>query len=171
MNIQPFIDLAMPDIKLNSPLLREIGTLVRAIHTIYDAKFKHHALQKSQFIFLTRIYENPGISLVDLAYNLKIDKTTNTKSVQKLIRAGYVSKKQDMNDKRIWHLYTSETAAQLYQDLIHEENRMIDICLHSMSSKDQQNINNLIAVMRANVTSDWHITLQKGTSRVTHSPN
>ncbi|WP_376774609.1 MarR family winged helix-turn-helix transcriptional regulator [Clostridium thailandense] len=86
---------------LDSHILREIGTLFRCIHSISDIKFKEINLQKGQFIFLTRICENQGINQIDLSNLLKVDKTTTTKAIQKLIEAGYIEKKRDDNDKRI----------------------------------------------------------------------
>ncbi|MDC9507572.1 MarR family winged helix-turn-helix transcriptional regulator, partial [Clostridioides difficile] len=86
--------------KLTNDILRKIGSLSRAIHSISDIKYKELKLQKGQFTFLTRICENPGINFVDLSNMLKVDKTTTTKAVQKLIEAGYVDKRQDETDKR-----------------------------------------------------------------------
>ena len=44
--------------KLHNDLLRDIGTLARTIHYLHDLHFKELALQRGQFIFLTRICEN-----------------------------------------------------------------------------------------------------------------
>jgi DNA-binding MarR family transcriptional regulator len=122
-------------INLNSQLLRDEGALVRAIHVINEAKFKQYNLQKGQFIFVTRICENLAINLVALSDLLKMDKTTTTKAVQKLISEGYVNKEQDQLDKRIWRLFPTESALQLYDVIIAEENRALEICLRGLSAK------------------------------------
>ena len=70
--------------KLHNDLLRDIGTLARTIHYLHDLHFKELALQRGQFIFLTRICENTGINQNDLSLLLKVDKSTTAKAVQKL---------------------------------------------------------------------------------------
>ena len=76
--------------KLHNDLLRDIGTLARTIHYLHDLHFKELALQRGQFIFLTRICENTGINQNDLSLLLKVDKSTTAKAVQKLTAAGYI---------------------------------------------------------------------------------
>ena len=79
--------------KLHNDLLRDIGTLARTIHYLHDLHFKELALQRGQFIFLTRICENTGINQNDLSLLLKVDKSTTAKAVQKLTAAGSQQKK------------------------------------------------------------------------------
>ena len=80
--------------KLHNDLLRDIGTLARTIHYLHDLHFKELALQRGQFIFLTRICENTGINQNDLSLLLKVDKSTTAKAVQKLTAAGYINRQR-----------------------------------------------------------------------------
>src|SRR5690242_15489958 len=104
--------------QLDSMILREIGTLSRSIHSISDIKFKELKLQRGQYIYLTRICENPGINLIDLTLLLKIDKTSTTKAIQKLEKEGYIERKKDISDKRIIRLYPTEKGFKSYDDII-----------------------------------------------------
>ena len=142
-------------IALNSDILREIGALSRCINSINDVKFKEINLQKGQFTFLTRICENHGINLIDLSNLLKVDKTTTTKAVQKLIEAGYIHKERDAVDKRIWRLYPMEKAQEVYAFIIDEENRSIEICLNNFTSEEKDLVNNLVKKMRENIENHW----------------
>mgnify|MGYP000971730839 FL=1 len=142
-------------IALNSDILREIGALSRCINSINDVKFKEINLQKGQFTFLTRICENHGINLIDLSNLLKVDKTTTTKAIQKLIEAGYIYKERDAVDKRIWRLYPMEKALEVYAFIIGEENRSIEICLNNFTSEEKELVNNLVKKMRENIENHW----------------
>ena len=143
----------MEDLKSN--ILREIGALSRCINSLNDVKFKEISLQKGQFTFLTRICENEGINLIDLSNLLKVDKTTTTKAIQKLIEAGYILKKRDDVDKRIWRLYPQDRAKEIYNFIIEEENRSIDTCLNCFTLEEKELVNKLIAKMRENIESHW----------------
>ncbi|WP_411681287.1 MarR family winged helix-turn-helix transcriptional regulator [Clostridium thailandense] len=123
-----------------------------------DIKFKEIKLQKGQFIFLTRICENQGINQIDLSNLLKVDKTTTTKATQKLIEAGYIDKKRDDVDKRIWRLYPKEKALEVYSFIIEEENRNIKICFNNFSAEEKELVNKLVKKMRENIENDWKET-------------
>jgi DNA-binding MarR family transcriptional regulator len=140
---------------LDSMILREVGTLSRSIHSICDIKFKELKLQKGQFIYLTRICENPGINLIDLTILLKIDKTSTTKAIQKLEAEGYIERKKDINDKRVIRLYPSEKGFKSYDDIINEENKNIEICLKNFSEEEKSIITELIMKMSKNIESEW----------------
>ena len=141
--------------ELDSKILREIGTLSRSIHSICDIKFKELKLQKGQFIYLTRICENPGINFIDLTMLLKIDKTSTTKAIQKLETEGYIDRKKDINDKRVIRLYPTEKGLKSYDDIINEENKNIAICLKDFSEDEKDIVTELIIKMSKNIESEW----------------
>jgi len=92
---------------LKNEILREVGAVARCIQSISDIKYREIKLQRGQFIFLTRICEHPGINLIELSGLLKVDKTSTTKAIQKLLAEGYVLRERDGTDKRMWRLVPS----------------------------------------------------------------
>lgn len=141
--------------KLTNDILREIGSLSRAIHSISDIKYKELKLQKGQFTFLTRICENPGINFIDLSNMLKVDKTTTTKAVQKLVKVGYVDKIQDETDKRGYNLFPTQKSLEVYDLIIKEENRNVKVCLDKFTESEKVVINQLVKRMSKNIETDW----------------
>lgn len=137
--------------RLKSNLLREIGAVARCIQFISDVKYREFKLQRGQFIFLTRICEQPGINLIDLSNILKVDKTTTTKAIQRLISKEYVQRRRDNKDKRMWHLYPTEKAVAIYPLIIDEENRNIDVCLSGFSQEERVIVHRLVKKMSENI--------------------
>jgi len=140
---------------LESYILREIGTLSRCIQIINDSKFKKFDLQKGQFTFLTRICENKGINQIDLSNILKVDKTTTTKAIQKLIEADFVEKKRDITDNRMWRLYPKQKALDVYPLIISEENKNIGICYNDFKDEDKKLVYQMLRKMRENIENEW----------------
>lgn len=132
-----------------------MGTLSRCINSISDIKFKKLNLQKGQFTFLTRVCENPGINQIDLSNLLKVDKTTTTKVMQKLIEAGYINKKRDDIDKRMWRLYPEEKSLDVYTLVIQEENRNIEVCFNNFTEEEKLLAYQLVKKMGENIENDW----------------
>jgi DNA-binding MarR family transcriptional regulator len=140
---------------IKSNILREIGTVARSIQSISDIIFREINLQRGQFIFLTRICEQPGINLIDLSNVLKVDKTTTTKAVQKLLEEGYVHRVRDTVDKRVWHLYPTDKATNIYPYIIDEENNNIDVCFYGFSQEEQAITYRLLQRMGENIEQRW----------------
>lgn len=129
--------------------------LARCIQSISDIKFREIELQRGQFIFLTRICENPGINLVDLSDILKVDKATTTKAVQKLMEQGYIRRERSSEDKRMLYLFPSAKADEVYPYIIDEENRHIESCFTGFNSAEKETIYCLLKRMRQNIEHDW----------------
>ena len=110
---------------------------------------------KRSIYVLTRICEKQGINQIDLSNLLKVDKTTTTKAIQKLIEAGYIDKKRDDIDKRMYRLYPKEKALEIYTFIIEEENRNIEGCLKNFSIEEKELVNKLVKRMRENIEDDW----------------
>lgn len=138
--------------------MREIGSLSRCINSISDIRFKKLNLQKGQYIFLTRICENPGINQIDLSNLLKVDKTTTTKVIQKLIKVGYISKKRDDIDKRMWRLSPKEKGLEIYEVVIQDENKSIGICFNDFTKEEEKLVYQLVEKMRENIEDEWKET-------------
>jgi DNA-binding MarR family transcriptional regulator len=140
---------------LKHEVLREVGMLARCVQSICDIRFRELHLQRGQAIYLARVCERPGINLIDLSNLLKVDKTTTTKVIQKLMAEGYVQKVRDKSDKRAWSLLPTPRARTAYESVIREENRFVDICVGDFSAKDLDKAFVLIRRMRENVEGEW----------------
>lgn len=141
--------------RLENRVLRFVGVLSRSISSRGDIKYKEFNMQKGQHMFLTRICENPEINFIDLSNLLKVDKTTATKAVKKLIEIGYVNKEQDGSDKRGCKLTATKKGLEIYNLLIEEENRQIKICFKDFSEEEKQMANKLLNRMSKNIEEYW----------------
>lgn len=133
-----------------------MGALARTIHAVVEIKFKELGLQKGQFLYLIRIHEHPGINLMQLSTMLKVDKTTTTKAVQKLMDKEFITKEKDPNDKRSYNIYPTSKSVDIYNEIIAEENRNIDICFRGFDGIQKESVYELVRKMRKNIESDWY---------------
>ena len=141
--------------KLEFKVLRFVGTLSRAINSKADSNYKKFDLQKGQYMFITRICENPGINLVNLSNMLKVDQATTTKAVKKLIHIGYLNKQQDENDKRGYKLTPTKKALEIYEVIIKEESKQLNISFKGFSEEEKEMADRLIERMSENIEEYW----------------
>lgn len=88
--------------------------IARALDSISNIEFKELNLTKGQYLYLIRIYENPGIIQEKLSEMIKVDRTTAARAVQKLEVQGFIEKKDDESNKKINRLFTTEKGEQAY---------------------------------------------------------
>ena len=122
---------------LHNYALRKIGTISRIVASRSDVKFKKYDLQKGQHIFVVRICENPGMNLMELTQMLNVDKSTTTKAVQKLERAGYVTKSHPPDNRKSMALFPTEKAKIIYKNIIKEENIRADLCFQGFTEEEK----------------------------------
>lgn len=136
-------------------ILRKLGSLTRTVHAIVEPKFEEYGIKRGQFLYVTRIFENPGINQMTLSHMVKVDKTRAAKSIKKLIEDGFIEKKADDDDKRSHQLYVTDKGKDIYKKIIAEENRQIDVCFKGFSEEEQKLIYELMSRMTENLEEDW----------------
>lgn len=106
-------------------------------------------MHRGQFAFISRIVENEQISFKKLAQNLRLDKTTVTRAIQKLETAGYITKIQDNNDYRLFHLSATKSGIDLYHNIIAEKNQIIDRILENFPVEQLEQLSLIVKDMNA----------------------
>ena len=101
-------------------ILREIGSISRALDSIANIEFKDLELNRGQYLYLTRVFEHPGIISDHLATLLNIDRTTTARGIRKLERAGLIFKEDDETNKKIKHLFVTNTGKKLAKEIERE---------------------------------------------------
>ncbi len=136
---------------LASQHYREMGSIARTLHTRNDARFAGSGLQKGQFVFLTRLCENPGTGIVKLARLAHVDQTTATKAVQKLEIAGYVTRRPDPEDGRSHILAPTEKARTAWSAIVAAENADLEEGLAGFTPDESRQFLDFLVRVRTNL--------------------
>ena len=140
-------------------ILHELGTIARALDSISNVEFKDLKLSKGQYLYLVRIYEQPGIILEELANCLKVDKTTASRAIKKLVANGLIERRTQLDNKKNKPLFVTKKGAQLYPMLRAEQT-----ALKHLTAKQQVQLQQLLQQVRRNIEKDWEI-VKKGQKR------
>ncbi|WP_276732797.1 MarR family transcriptional regulator [Bacillus sp. (in: firmicutes)] len=145
-------------------ILREIGMIARALDSISNIEFKDLDLTRGQYLYLVRIYENPGIIQEKLAEMIKVDRTTAARAIKKLEMQGFIQKRPDEQNKKIKKLYPTEKAKKVYPLLRREGEHSMEVALTGFTSEEKETIFKLVHRVRKNVERDWEY-VKKGNKR------
>lgn len=145
-------------------ILREIGMIARALDSISNIEFKEYDLTKGQYLYLVRIYENPGIIQEKLAEMIKVDRTTAARAIKKLEIHGFIEKKDDEQNKKIKKLYPTEKGKKVYPFIKRENDYSNSVALQGFSEKEAEILFDYLYRVRKNVETDWEF-VKKGNKR------
>ena len=145
-------------------ILREIGMIARALDSISNIEFKEYDLTKGQYLYLVRIYENPGIIQEKLAEMIKVDRTTAARAIKKLEINGFIEKKDDQENKKIKKLFPTEKGKNVYPFIKRENDYSNSVALEGFSDNEMDTIFNLLQRVRNNIEKDWEF-VKKGNKR------
>lgn len=142
-------------------ILREIGMITRAFGVICDIDYKEIKLGKGHHLYLSRIYENPGMVSETIAQILKVDRTTTFKIIKKLCEAGLVEKRRDPDNKKNWHLFCTKKGEEYYKFIISREEFYTEESLKTLSKEEKDILHHLLNKVRKNVETIWEDTKKR----------
>ena len=145
-------------------VLREIGKIARALDSIANIEFKEYQLSKGQYLYLTRIFENPGIIPDKLAEMIKVDRTTAARAIKKLEEKGFIEKKSDSKNKKIRRLFVTAEGAKLAPIIQLENEYSNQIALQNLSTQEVEAFTKTLKTLTANIEEEW-LSVKKGNKR------
>ncbi|KRL87120.1 MarR family winged helix-turn-helix transcriptional regulator [Ligilactobacillus apodemi] len=143
-------------------VLREIGMIARALDSISNVEFKDLALSKGQYLYLVRIYENPGIIQEELANLLKVDKTTASRALKKLMTAGLIMRQNSDKNQKNKHLFVTAQGKELYAIIKRENDHSEKMALTGLTASEKVQLEQLLTKVCQNVAQDWKFVKQGG---------
>ena len=144
--------------------LRDIGKIARALDPIANIEFKEYQLSKGQYLYLIRIFENPGIIPDRLAEMIKVDRTTAARAIKKLEEKGFIRKEADDVNKKIRRLFVTEDGAKLVPIIQLENQYSNQIALQNLSKKEIEAFSKALKIVAATIDKEW-TSVKKGNKR------
>ena len=135
-------------------ILRSIGVIARSLDSISNIEFKQYDLTKGQYIYLARIYENPGIIQEKVAEMIKVDRTTAARAIKKLENNGFIVRKQAPDNKKEKKLYVTKKGEETYPILSREENYSNEVALSGLSDSQKKQVFELLEVVEKNISEN-----------------
>jgi DNA-binding MarR family transcriptional regulator len=87
-------------------------------HGRFKAMLRPYDLTNLQHLVLEGLWYQEGMTAADLGKLLVLDKATLSGILDRMIDAGWIRKKRDPADRRLYRLFTTEKANQAKQELI-----------------------------------------------------
>lgn len=112
-----------------------VGDVARLIRKRFEQGVQRLNLTRAQAQVLGNINMNQGINQSELAERLDIQNMTLTRLVDKLETAGFVERRSDPNDRRMWRLYLTKAAKPILDEMWIVAEEICDDALDGLSEQ------------------------------------
>lgn len=95
-------------------ILADISRLARKE---FDRRVRELGLTRAQWLFLVHLARRPGCSQSDLAESLQVQKISVSRQAARLLRSGWIQRRDCPDDGRAYHLFVAPKAEPLIEKL------------------------------------------------------
>jgi DNA-binding MarR family transcriptional regulator len=106
-------------------------------HGRFKAMLRPYELTNLQHLVLEGLWHRQGVTAADLGKLLVLDKATLSGILDRMIDAGWILKKRDPDDKRLFRVFTTEKADKAKQELIDLRIKANEELLEGFSDKER----------------------------------
>jgi DNA-binding MarR family transcriptional regulator len=94
---------------------RSLGIIVAEISRLarkqFDRRVRQSGLTRAQWLLLYHVARRPGSTQTALAERLRLEKITVSRQAERLARSGWIERRNDARDRRVYRLFVSSEAA------------------------------------------------------------
>ena len=129
-----------------------LSDVARMLRTEADRRARSYSMTRAQWILLSRLESQPGLSQKALAEILEVEPITIARLVDRLEARGLVERRPDPADRRIWRLHLLPEAEPVLADLAHERDALVDQLTAGLDRAALDQIGEGLARMRATLS-------------------
>ena len=138
----------------NMPIMGLIGIVAHKIIQSSQDKYKEVALNKSQAGILFALYRAKSMSQKDLAHQLNVTPPSITSAIQKMEKAGYLTRETDANDQRVMRLSLTEKGESCIEGVKKVASEMEELILYGMSAEEKMLFRRLMLQIYENLEQE-----------------
>ena len=118
--------------------------IFRSSQTYLDKKLKDYELSSGSYPYLLILDKNEGISQNKISEELGCDKAMSARTITKLIKLGYLDRRQDEADSRAYKLYLTENAKVIIPKVLEEVHKLINQVTDGSSEQEKKDTINFL---------------------------
>lgn len=134
--------------------IRLISILHRKNMAYLNSKLKIYDLTTSQVHILLYMSKHSGSSQEEISNYFSIDKASTARTIDSLIKKGYIIKKKNLEDKRAYKLFLTDFALKQNDEILDMFNRWNNAIKADLSSDELDNTYKCLQKMSENMENN-----------------
>jgi MarR family transcriptional regulator, transcriptional regulator for hemolysin len=136
-------------------LERSLGFLLNDVSRLMRQRFDERArdlgLTRAQWRVLTHLRQYEGINQGSLAEILEVETVTLGRHIDRLEDSGWVERRRDPADRRVWRLHLAEKSRPMIDRLTGLANEVREFALTGLSKVDREQLIDTLQAMKSNL--------------------
>jgi MarR family transcriptional regulator for hemolysin len=142
-------------VSFDRDLLIVLHDVARALRTRFDQKARaSHAMTRAQWIILSRLERQPGMSQNEMAAICEVEPITVARLVDRLEARGLVERRNDPSDRRIRRLHLLPAAKPILEDINLARQTMNERIIAGLDQKTREALIDALLVMKENLANE-----------------
>ena len=141
----------MPD-SFDREILYLLNDVARLIKTRADQRARTHGMTRAQWVILSRLERQPGQTQNELAAIVEVEPITIARLIDRLEQAGYVERRADPTDRRVWRLHLTPAAAPILRELKKHKAELRDEVTQGVDRAELDQLIDGLLKLKANLT-------------------
>jgi DNA-binding MarR family transcriptional regulator len=117
----------------------------------FDTELKKHGLSLALWPTLMCLWEEEGVTQREIALKSKVESSTTTRTLDKLVALELVERRNDPNSRRSFRIYLTDAGRDLKETLLPIPMAINNDLLSSLDTQEQKQIINLLKKLVADV--------------------
>lgn len=136
-------------------LLNDVSRLMRQR---FDERARGLGLTRAQWRVLGHLRRYEGINQGSLAEILEVETVTLGRHIDRLEDAGWVERRRDPADRRVWRLHLAEKSRPMIDRLTDLSTEVREFALGGLSKLDRDHLIATLQIMKDNLAAKNHAT-------------
>jgi MarR family transcriptional regulator, transcriptional regulator for hemolysin len=129
-----------------------IHDVARLLRTRADARARMFGMTRAQWMILVRLESHPGISQNELAALIEVEPITVARLIDRLQTRGFVERRADPADRRIWRLHLTSGSAPMLKEVARVRGELNEMLIANLPAKELENAMECLLQMKNNLT-------------------
>jgi MarR family transcriptional regulator for hemolysin len=138
-------------------LERSLGFLLNDVSRLMRQRFNERArdlgLTRAQWRVLGHLRRYEGITQSSLAEILEVENVTLGRHIDRLEDAGWVERRPDPSDRRVWRLHLDQKSRPIIDRLNHLSSEVREEAMNGFSRQDRENLIDTLLALKENLAA------------------
>ena len=133
-------------------VLHELAHLMRIR---FDQRARAHDMTRAQWVILLKLERSPGMTQNELAQLVEVEPITVARLVDRLETRGFVERRHDPNDRRVWRLHLLPAAEPILKEIARARKETVaQLIGENVTPEALACTEATLGLMKANLTCD-----------------
>ncbi|HEY2421610.1 MAG TPA: MarR family transcriptional regulator [Neobacillus sp.] len=121
------------------------------LNTLLTRRLNVYNVTPEQFVLLTRLMEEDGLSQKELALRSEKDPPGVTRILDSMVTKGLIKRENQENDRRTFSIFLTEKARAIYNELVVIEQQTMKDMLNGLTEEEINFFRNVLKQIKKNV--------------------